>query len=180
MAVPTRSEAKLWCKIDSDITADDALVDDLILAAVDYFQTRSGRTLDSTTKTLKLQTWPSNRIIRLPAGPVASITSVTCRTTSGTSTVSSADYVTQLGQEETDPLIQIKDSVNLPEPDGYASAITVTYVCQTTSVPAVVKTALLTLIAHWYDNRASNSRDIGPEVGPAIDRACSLYSWGKA
>ena len=30
MAIPTRSEAKLWCKVDSDMTADDALIDDLI------------------------------------------------------------------------------------------------------------------------------------------------------
>lgn len=180
MAIPTRTEAKLWCKIDSDITADDSLVDDLILAAVDYFEQKSGRILGATTKTLYLQQWPANRVILLDRGPVSSITSVTCRTTSGTSTVSSSDYVTSIGQEITMPLIQFKDTVTLPQPDGYVNAITVTFVCETTSIPAVVKTALMTLINHWYDNRASNSRDIGEEVGPAIDRACRLYHWGHA
>lgn len=179
MAIPTRTEAKLWCKIDSDITADDDLIDDLILAAVDYFEQTSGRILSSSTKTLYLQQWPADRVITLPRGPVSSITSVTCRTTSGTSTVSSSDYVTSVGQEITMPLIQFKDTAILPEPDGYVGAITVTYVCATTTIPASVKTAILTLVNHWYDNRASNSRDIGEELGPAIDRVCRRYSWGK-
>ena len=179
MAIPTRSEAKLWLKVDSDMTADDALIDDLIDAAVDYFEQTSGRTLGASTKTVKLQHWPADRIIRIPSGPVASITSLTCRTTSGTSTVSSGDYVTQIGQDETDPLVQIKDTATLPEPDGYASAITLTYSAQTTTIPAAVKTALLTLVAHWYENRSSNARDIGPEVGPAIDRVCHRYAWRR-
>ena len=180
MAIPTRAEAKLWCKIDSDITADDALIDDLISAAVDYFQETSGRILSQTTKTLSLQWWPNDWIIYLPRGPVTSITSITCRTSTGTSTVSSSDYVTMTGQEEVRPLIQFKDTWNPPSPDGYAGAITVTYVCETTTIPAMVKTALLTLINHWYDNRASNSRDIGEEVGPAINTVCRRYQWGHA
>lgn len=179
MAVPTRTEAKLWCKIDTDITDDDSLVDDLISAAVDYFEQQSGRVLSSATKTLKLQQFPPDRIIKLPLGPVTSITSVTCRTSTGTSTVSSSDYVTAVGVDETNPLIQFKDTAILPEPDGYVNAVVVTYVCETTTIPAIVKTGLLTLINHWYDNRASNSRDIGEEVGPAINRACQLYMWRK-
>lgn len=179
MAIPTRAEAKLWCKIDSDITDDDALIDDLILAAVDYFEQTSGRILSQVTKTERLQYWPSNWVITLPRGPVSSITSITCRTSTGTSTVSSSDYITLVGQEITMPLIQFKDTWIPPEPDGYAGAITITYVCETTTIPAAVKTALLSLINHWYDNRASNSRDIGEEVGPAIDRVCRRYSWGK-
>jgi uncharacterized phiE125 gp8 family phage protein len=178
MAIPTRSEAKTFLKVDSDITTDDTLIDDLILAAVNAFEQVAKRVLSARTVTLKLDQWPADNIIYLDRGPVTGVTSVTCRTASGTQTVDSSGYIVISGQTETNPLVQIKDTTTLPTPDGYTAAITVTYTCETTSLPAMVKTALLQLISHWYENRAIQSREVGPDVAMSFHAACKLYRWG--
>ena len=94
----SRAEAKLHLRIDT--TADDALIDGLILAARQHAETVTQRALVAQTWDDKRPRFPWNTYwgnIWLPKPPISSVTSVTYLDSNGTSqTWDSANYVTDL------------------------------------------------------------------------------------
>lgn len=176
MGLPTLADLKLFLRIDH--SEEDVLITSLLNGAVDHFEQSTRRVLQSRSITQRLDSLPDSRVIFLEKGPVTSVTSVTVRTLTGTSTISSSDYITILGQTETKPLIAFKDTANLPTPDNYPGAVTVTYVAETTTIPESVNAAIRLLAAHWYENRQAVGPTGGNEVPLAYQSVASKYLWG--
>jgi len=174
MALPTLSDAKLHLRVDS--SDEDALIQVLLTGAIGFFELHSRRILSTQTLTQK-QDLLSNPIW-IRQGPVIGITSVTVRTLTGTSTISSADYVVQVGQTETAPQIYFKNGVTTPSPDGYPGAITVTYTAGTTTIPASINAAVLLLVGHWFENRQAVGPTGGGTVPFAFEAIANKFIWG--
>lgn len=139
------AEAKAHLRVDH--TDEDDLVEALIRAAVDHLDGWAG----ILGRALEPQTWrlseardvrlPRSGAVRLPLGPVVSITSITYLDADGAEqTIAGASY--WLHGEDVVP-----DDV-WPEGTG----LTVTWVAGTGTPPAV-KQAILLLVGHWYANR---------------------------
>src|SRR3990172_9406936 len=89
----TRTEAKVHLRIESAVTADDTLIDRLIIVARQLGEAHTGRAFITQTWDLKLDAFPAGRI-RLPKAPLSSISSVTYLDTNGASqTWDSGDYL---------------------------------------------------------------------------------------
>lgn len=88
------AEARLQCKVDSDDTSHDDLLEGLITAAREYAEHYTGRALASVTLEAALNEFPScDGEIALPMPPVTSIASIKYTDPSGSEqTVSSGDY----------------------------------------------------------------------------------------
>jgi uncharacterized phiE125 gp8 family phage protein len=174
MSLPTLDDCKLHIRVDH--TYEDALISTLLSGAIDLFEKHTRRFLNAQSLTWK-QDGLTKQII-LPQGPVTSVTSVTVRTKTGTQTIDSSLYLTFVGQSETKPQIFFLDNVVLPEVDGYPYAVTVTYAVGTTSIPASINQAILLLVGHWYENRATVGPTGGGEVPFAFEAIANKYIWG--
>ena len=170
----TLAEAKLWMKVD--ITEDDALITDLIVAAREYAEQSLRRALITQTKKLTLDIprgglddvlgdgvydlpvsvlvgdLPS--VIELPYQPIQSITSVKTFDTDGTeSTYSSDNYFLDTAGGR----LVLKDGEIWPSGLRAEKACEITYVAgygsAASSVPASIKSAIKMHVQNMYDNR---------------------------
>lgn len=103
------ADAKLFCKLDSDLTADDTLLDMLIGAARTYAEAFTGRSFISQGWRLVLDSFPGyglngvawgrtyglpRQAVLLERSPVTAVTSITYLAMDGTTqTMPSTDYV---------------------------------------------------------------------------------------
>ncbi len=71
------AEAKLWIKVDSTETADDAVVSSLITTARTRIEEAAGRSFIKNTFDAYIDCTPREQEIRLPRAPLVSVTSVT-------------------------------------------------------------------------------------------------------
>lgn len=157
----TLVEAKTHLK--QDLTDDDNLIRALIAAARSAVEEDTHRAL--CTQTLRLtidDDWPLRRErsrdvrqIVLPRPPLASVTSVTYVDLNGaTQTLATSQYT--VSKRETG-LWTIAPAYDVIWPDVRCvpEAITVTYIAGSavSAVPAPIKSAILLLIGHWYENR---------------------------
>lgn len=147
-------EAKLQCRIDEDLTADDQQIRDTIKAARVYCENFRRQKFITQTWDLFMDSFPGS--FTLPIGPVQSITGV-YYTPDGDSeqTVNSSNYVTDLvsqparivlataGRWPSDSLTPV-NGVKVRFVAGYGAA---------TAVPDDVKAAIKLLVGHLYENR---------------------------
>ena len=70
----TLEEAKTYCRVETDFTTDDTVLNRLIKSARDYAETFQSRQLITATWRLKLHCWPC--AIELPLPPLQSVTSI--------------------------------------------------------------------------------------------------------
>lgn len=146
--------AKHHCRVDHD--EDDVMIQSFIDAATAHLDGPSGilgRVLMPQSWQLDLKEWPSS--ITLPVEPIREI-AVQYRDTQGSEVaLASTDYVLSGYQFEAQkfsfaesavaPLLDNIDyPVSITIEAGYADA---------DSVPAPLKTAILMLVAHWYQTR---------------------------
>ena len=132
---------------------DDALIDGYLGAARDYCEHYTQRSIGAQTIEIALDAFPDGSI-ELPMG-AATITSVTYLDTSGTlQTVSALSYTLNEYAHES---WAIPVSA-WPTAGAYANAVKVRYVTPATFSPAV-KTALLLIVAHLYENREESGTD---------------------
>jgi len=152
----TKDEAKDNLHVVHD--ADDARIRALIIAAREYVEVWTGRSLVTQTITLKLDYFPGyedDYTIRLPRGPVSALTSVAYYDTLNVSqTLSSSLYETALTSEPA----RIRPITTTTWPLTYdrLEAITVTYAAgyaTPAAVPERIKQAMYLLVNHWYLNR---------------------------
>ena len=81
----TLAEARLWCRVDDDDTAQDAVIVMLVRAMREYVEHMTGRALCSQTLELRLDEFPTNGgVIELPRPPLRSVTSIQYIDSSGT------------------------------------------------------------------------------------------------
>jgi uncharacterized phiE125 gp8 family phage protein len=148
----TVQEAKDHMKVPG--TDDDALVGTVVLAARQYVESVTGRSLISQTWDLFLETFPDE--IRLPKGPVQSITSITYVDENGsTQTLGASTYT--LDSTTDPPRIVLAYGESWPDVRAQAQAICVTYVAgygdDPADVPEPVRLSVMMMAATLYEHR---------------------------
>jgi uncharacterized phiE125 gp8 family phage protein len=144
-------EAKRHCRVD--FNDDDDLIFALIQTATSYFDGYSG----VLGRALLPQTWRQDfdgfyDVMRLPVGPVQSVTSVIYQDISGVDqTLSAAQYV--LLTDDYGSYIQLAADQSWPNVGQRADAVRVTYSAGSATVIPAIRMAALLLIGHWYANR---------------------------
>jgi uncharacterized phiE125 gp8 family phage protein len=133
---------------------DDRKLEGYIDAAVAYIEI-FGQALITQTWKVKLCTWPCDGI-RLPLGPVQSITTVKYyNSVNSQATLSAANYA--LYTDALGPYVGWLHGYSVPSLYPRADAIEVTFVAgygsAPESVPAPIRHAILMLVGHWYENR---------------------------
>lgn len=174
----TRTEAKANLHVAHD--GDDLRIDSLIIAAREYVEVWTGRSLVPQTITLKLDCFPGYQhdyAIRLPRGPVTTFTSIAYYDQNNVSqTLASTEYQAALSSE---PARVVPVSLAIwPVTYDRLEAITVTYVAgyaTPAAVPERIKQAMHLLIAHWYLNREPVG-NVGQEIEFSL-RALLGASW---
>lgn len=158
----TQAEAKLHCRVDG--TAENALIDGLIAAAVSHLDGWSG----IMGRCLEEQEWRQDfdcfaQILRLPLDPVIEISSVTYRNTAGQlATVDSDDY--RLLTDALGPHVRFNDDFDYPGDLNQAAAVSVEFVAgweatgspATSTLPGAIKAAILLMVGDLYKNREAS------------------------
>lgn len=172
----SRAEAKLWCKIDG--TAEEDLIDALIVASRQYVEKETRRSLISQTWRGDFPRFPcAGEYLRLAQGPVQSVTSVYYYDDQGDDTLlAAATY--KLDLTETIAKIRLDPDHDWPSIEAQADAVRVTYVAgygaAASAVPQALRQAMLMLISYWYDNRGGQAAPmavaalVGPYVIPTL------------
>lgn len=158
------AETKLHLRVDSDVTDSDTLISALIQAAREWCENHTRRSFVRRTLELRMDCFPDE--IRLPRGPVASVTAVkyTVATEADTTLAASA-YQTDL--YGTPPRILPVFGGTWPVPkSGTLNAVLVEYEAgydpsddsptdYGANIPQAIKAAMKLLVGHWYENRES-------------------------
>jgi uncharacterized phiE125 gp8 family phage protein len=145
------AEAKAHCKVD--FSDDDALITSLIQAATSYLDGYSG----VLGRALLPQTWRQDYdgfydVMRLPVGPVQSVTSVIYQDVSGgDQTLNASQYV--LLTDDYGAYVQLSATGVWPNVGTRADAVRITYLAGSAAVIPAIRMAALLLIGHWYANR---------------------------
>lgn len=156
----TLAEAKAQCRIDLNITDEDALVVGLIPAARQYVENFIHRPLISQVWDDKRDAVPLCGVWEIPLAPVLSVTSVAYIDGDGaTQTWSSALYQTDIpaGPKAGPARIQPIYGGVWPTSRSVFNAVTVRFVAgygtTAATVPMAIRSAMKLLIAHWYARR---------------------------
>lgn len=138
-----------------DFADDDPVLELLLRAAVDRLDGWRGLGIAIVTQTWR-QDYPSfdRRCLRIPLGPVASITSITYVDGNKTTQTLAADQY-RLLRDARGHFIVPADDVTWPATDCRPDAVAVTYVAgvEAANVPASLKAAILMLVGHFSKNR---------------------------
>ena len=137
-----------------DSTDEDAYIAGLILAATSAAEAYSGLRLMTQTLEVRYDTFPADGVIKIPACPVQSITSVQYYDADGVQqTLSASTYWADT--HGMSPRVIAKGSFPAVEA-GRPSAVTVRFVAgyaDPALVPDGIKQAVLLTLGHFYENR---------------------------
>jgi len=157
----TIDDLKNDLKVDADLTADDALIRALGIAARRVVESIQNRALITQTLELALDGWPCGNTLEIPRPPLQSVTSIT--------------YYDEDDAEHTvDPTSYYVDTYSQPGrvvlkadqswPDEVlrpASGVIVRFVAgygdEESEVPETTVQAIRLLVGHWYENREAVS-----------------------
>lgn len=150
----TTAETKSHLRLVSNtegVHPDDTYIDSLIAAARAYAENVTGSAFATKTVVAVCGSFPRSRFIELPVQPVASLTKVEYTDEDGitaeiTDTLSLDDY-------SLPPRLVLNPSENWPSATLHpVNPIKITY--QAGATPSdLIKSAMLLLIGHWYENR---------------------------
>lgn len=160
----TLSEAKLHCRVEQD--EDDALISDLIVAAVSHIERITGW----VTNPQNFQKSYKNieKPMRLPHWPVTAVTAIE-QVGASTVNVAASFDVDLTGRPAR---VTMYDAVSLDR----GEVIRISYTAGETSLPAELKQAALMLVAHWYENReAIVVGTISADVAMGVNRLLSQF-----
>lgn len=162
------AEAKLHLRIDA--ADEDTLISALITAARVYCEGIQNRAYITQTLELSIDGFPWGRLIELPRPILQSVTSVKYTDVDGVE-ATFTDYVVDadsyLGR------IALKRDFNWPtvtlrEIGAIKIQFVAGYGATAASVPAIVKQAMLLLIAYWYENREAATFKVSHEMEFAV------------
>ncbi len=170
----TLVEAKDFLRVAS--ASDDDLLTGLIRAAREDVERTTGLALIDQTWRLAVDCLPRTRVLAMPRHPVKEIVSVTVYGEDGEATITPADgYLADLMSRPArlyfEAGLSPARAMNGIEVDfraGFGEA--------GSDVPDLLKRAILTLAAHWYEFRASYGPDDQPvSYPPHYDRMIASY-----
>jgi uncharacterized phiE125 gp8 family phage protein len=158
------SEAKAYLRLDT--TSEDELIAGLIRAARDDVEHSTGLALIDQTWRLALDAVPPGGIINLPRHPVREILAVTCIGNEGeASLVPADDWVADLVSRPA-RLYFRRPPVPMRSVGGIEVGFRAGFGEAGTDVPDLIKRAMLSLVAHWYEHRAGYAPDGQPATYP--------------
>jgi uncharacterized phiE125 gp8 family phage protein len=174
----TLSDAKAHLHVDHD--EENQLISLLLQSARETIEQRTNRSLITQTRTLKLDYFPQWITpdgwgqITLPNGPVSSVTSITyVDEAEDSQPLSASDYWV----DTSSGIARIIVKTSWPATFTMPNAVTVVYVAgygAASSVPAALKSALLLVLGHLYENREQVG-DIRYELPFGVDSLISPY-----
>ncbi len=158
----TLTEVKLHLRVDHP--NEDTPIGGWIATAREKVEMDTRRALITQTWDMTLDEWPKEDYIEVPLPPLASVTSITYIDKDGVSaTFASSSYVVDTQNSPGRIVLAVGyswPSVTLRAANG----ITVRYVCgygaTGSSVPASLRSAMLLLIGHYYENREATSQNV--------------------
>jgi uncharacterized phiE125 gp8 family phage protein len=177
----TLAISKNHLRIDSDLSADDALITSLLVAAREEAEAYTGASIVNQTWTATFDGFPCWRdSIRLARGPVRSITSISYVDPSGaTQTLSSSLYT--LNSRERSDVVGIKAQNYWPATADQEDAVTVVYQSgyglpsdNPVLIPQGFVAAILLLVGDLYRNR--EAQIIERAVAITNERVASLLN----
>ena len=160
----TLDDAKAYLKVDT--ADDDALIAALIAAARARAEWHTGRALVTQGWTLYRDAWPQDGSIEIPLPPLQTVTALTATLRDGsTQTIDAAhyvvDWVSAPGRLVLKP--DFAPPTDLRAADAIALAFLAGYGDEAAKVPALLKQAILAIVAFLYDNRGEAPADLPPD-----------------
>ena len=167
---------KNYLKVPSTVTADDDLIDSLILEARQFVERMTARALITQTITQYWDNWPDGknnsdlRVILPHIAPLQSVTSVSYITSDGTpasytpwaDTNYTVDIISGLTGFGPARIVKNPDK-SWPDLAEYYNAVKVVYVAgygaSASAVPAPLLTAMRRLVGAWYYGRKGSFKD---------------------
>lgn len=167
----TLAEAKNHLKVDSDLTADDALINMLITAARTYAETYTGRSLISQQWRLVLDSFPGPSLVGIPMGvpyslpghaivlersPIISLDSIQYTAMDGSNqTMSASQYVADLTgpAPRITPVFGAIWPIALPQIGSVRVNYTAGYGAAAANVPEGIRQWILMRLSTLYANR---------------------------
>ncbi len=169
----TLAEAKLHARIDGD--ADDTLVSCLIAAARQWAEGYTGRAFLTQTWRMWRDAWPAARsegvaFVTLARPPLISVASVQLFDEADAATVwPASSYFVDTAREP--GRLALRSGAGWPSVSRAANGIMIEYAAGYGSdpelVPGPIKTAILQLVAHWYEHRGEAGGMAGEARGLA-------------
>lgn len=156
----TLAEAKAFLRVDHD--SEDALIVGLIKAARQDVERSTGAALIDQTWRLTLDDWPASASVAVHRYPLKQVVGVTVYDADGDSAeIDPADYV--VDGNASPPRIHFKRRVTSGQPvNGIEIDFVAGFGDAGPDVPDGLRRAMLLLVAHWYEFRAS----VGPQDQP--------------
>lgn len=160
------AEAKTYCRVlDSN---SDTLLTSLIAAATSYLDGPNGylgRAIITQTWELYLDDFSS--AIRIPFGPVASVSSVKYYDTANTlQTITSTNYAVDLVSR--DQWIVPVSTYSWPAVATGINNVIIQFVAGTATAPDAIKSAMLMLISQWFEMPEASSDKPVTELPHAV------------
>lgn len=150
----TTDEAKLHLRVDH--AAEDTLIARLVTAAREKAEQHCGKAWLTQTLRLELAGWPCDGVVRLPVGPLQSVSSVRYYDLGGTlTTLAGSAY--QVWGGHSPPLVLPAPLTTWPAVQtGRYPAVLVEFVAgdaDATAVPQCLCQAVLLTVGYWYEHR---------------------------
>ena len=163
------AEAKVHLRVDG--TAEDSLIQSLIITSRLHIEAALGLALITQSWSYFLDRWPKSGRIALPLRPVAAIGTVRVYNSDGAAATLAPDHFLLDGYGLPPRLVPVA-GLSTPEPgrlaNGIEIALTAGFGPSPADVPATIRHALLLLVAHWYEHREPVEIGAGINAVPAM------------
>jgi len=163
------AEAKAHLRVDG--TAEDALIQSLIVTSRLHIEAALGLALITQSWSYFLDRWPKAGRLQLPLRPVAAIAHVRVWNDEGTSdSLDPASFLLD-GHGMPPRLVSLSGAAEIAPmraANGIEIGFTAGFGAATDDVPAPIRHALLLLVAHWYENREPVQIGVGVNAVPAM------------
>jgi len=166
-------EAKAHLRVDH--SDDDTLITGLIAAATDHLDGYTG----ILGRAIITQTWRQDFYrfspqMRLPLHPVASVSSVTYYDGDNVQQTLS-ENIYELLADGAGPYIARKADQTWPGTKNREAAVAATFIAGEATAPAAIKTAILLMVAHLYENREAVAEGGFEALPLAVDALTAPY-----
>lgn len=163
------AEAKAHLRVDG--TAEDALIQSLIVTSRLHIEAALGLALITQGWSIFLDRWPKSGRLQFPLRPVAAVSQVRIWNADGVAQTLSPTVFLLDGQGVPPRLVAIDGSLQ-HEPGRPVNGIEVAFVAgfgpAPADVPATIRHAILLLVAHWFENREPIEIGAGINAIPAM------------